>query len=110
MNNPQLPDMEAASSELSKNNKLMASAVDHLLTEIDSLLEASKNEDWEQVESIGKDIAETSEKAGFPGLKEPAHCVIDDAHQPNNEHQIKKSVLRLVSRSGAPSKELEQPR
>lgn len=110
MNNPQLPDMEATSSELSKNNKLMASAVDHLLSEIDSLLEASKNEDWEQVESISQDIVQSSEKAGFPGLQEPAHCVIDEAHEPNNEHKIKKSVLRLVGRSGAPSHKLQNPK
>lgn len=109
MDNPQLPDMEAATSELSKNNRLMASAVDHLLSEIDSLLEASKAEDWEQVETIGKQIAESSERSGFPGLSDPAHRVIDEAHQPNNEHNIKKSVLRLVGRSGAPSHQLRKP-
>ena len=74
--------------------------LDNLPARMDQLVEAALQENWGEVLRVSELLAEAGRNHDLPQLAEYANRVQNEASKPNNELEIKRSIVRLISACG----------
>jgi len=94
---PNLADMAA---RMANNHARATKAIDSLTEQVDQMIRATGEENWEDVERLGHQLAESSRNEGYRGISALAQHVADEAHRPDNTLATKRSVIRLIGLHG----------
>jgi hypothetical protein len=78
----------------------VAKSIDVLAAGIDELVAAAAQRDWHAVGRISHELAEDSRSQGYRGVTALAERVREEAHKPDNDIAVRRSLIRLVGTYG----------
>jgi hypothetical protein len=99
-----LPDLSKLNQNLAQDNARVGNFVDNLMERIDSLLEATESENWDEVERQSNYLSSSGLAYGFAEIAKSAQRVCEALEDRNNPTEIRRSMIRLVGRCGAARK------
>ena len=94
------PDIATMSETMAANHARVAESIENLAARIDGLVEAAAAEDWHAVGQLSRELAENSRSLGFRAVAALAQRVDAEAHKPNNDVAVKRSLVRLIGTYG----------
>ena len=77
-----------------------AKSIDVLAAGVDRLVAAASQRDWHAVAQISHELAKDSRSRGFRGVTALAERVHQEAHKPDNDIAVKRSLIRLICTCG----------
>ena len=95
---PPLPNLSSLSRKLAEANLRIDRVIENLPGALDHLIQAADRKEWAEVSRLSDVLAKSCQDQGVP-LDESAQQVVDSAAE-QSEHQIKRSLLRLIGDSG----------
>jgi len=95
-----LPTMAEITRQLASDNERVQSFVNGMPQHIDQLVEAAKAEEWQEVKRVSDYISRSTKLYGYPEVAERADRVTQAMNTPENELEVKRSVLKLISEYG----------
>jgi HPt (histidine-containing phosphotransfer) domain-containing protein len=96
-----LPDLGRLSNQLVAHNARIGRYLETLPKHVDKLVQAMEAGDLSEVKRLSDFLASSSVMFDCPEMTEIAQSVCDAVDKPNNETEIKRSVMRLISVCGS---------
>ena len=100
MKRNQGPNIGAMSEAMAVNHAQAAKSIDVLTAGIDGLVAAAAKQDWHAVEQLSGTLAKESRSQGYRGVTAHAERVHQEAHKPDNEIAVRRSLIRLIGTYG----------
>jgi len=100
MQKEELPNLTQLASKMAANQAQVARYVDRLDGPLDELVAATLRHDWGQVQRISGQVAASGRANGYRAVSAMAQRVFDEAHRPNNDLGVKRSLIRLIGTCG----------
>ncbi len=94
------PNIATMSRTMAVHHARAAKSIDVLAAGIDGLVAAAVRRDWHAVGQISRELAEDSRSQGYRGVTALAERVHEEAHKPDNDIAVKRSLIRLVGTYG----------
>ena len=94
------PDIATMSETMAANHSRVAKSIDMLAAGIDGLVEAAAAENWHAVGQLSRELAEDSRSLGYRAVAALAQRVDAEAHKPDNDLGVKRSLVRLIGTYG----------
>jgi len=94
------PDIAQMAATMAVNQAKVARYVDTLASSVDELVAATLRHDWSEVQRVSEELAENGRANGYRAVSAMAQRVFDEAHLPNNEVGVKRSLIRLIGTCG----------
>ncbi len=91
------PDLGRLSNQLVADNARIGRYMESLPKHVDKLMQATEAGDWNEVKRLSDFLASSSVMFDCPEMTAIAQSVCEAVDKPNNEIEIKRSVLRLIS-------------
>ncbi len=104
MNASSLPDTARMASTMAANLARTMTAIDQISLEIDRLVLAAADGDWEKVALLSESLARDSREARYRGISTRAQAVCREARKPDNAHGIRRGLIRLIGIYGRTTK------
>ena len=100
MNQERRPNIAKMSQTMAVHQVRAAKSIDVLASSIDGLVAAAAELDWHTVGKISRELAEDSRSHGYRGVTALAERVHEEAHKPDNDIGVKRSLIRLIGTYG----------
>ena len=101
MSTQSLPDLSPSARAMAANQSIIEQSIKAFLTQrSDELAAAAGREDWNEVQKISLQLAEESRAQGYRGISARAQRVHDQTHRPDNQQEVKRSLIRLIGTCG----------
>ena len=94
------PDVAHSVSEMATNAARVCRSADMLAGRIDEMVAAVSQEQWQVVQELSRQLAESSRSLGYRAVSALAQRVCDESGKPDNKLGIKRSLLRLIGAHG----------
>ena len=94
------PNIATMSRTMAAQHSRAAKSIDVLAAGIDGLVAAVSQRDWHAVEQISRELAEDSRSQGYRGVTALAERVHEEAHKPDNDIAVRRSLIRLIGNYG----------
>lgn len=94
------PDVAQLATRLASDQARVAEYVDTLVNRLDELVAATGRADYHEVRRISGEIADAGRASGHRAISALAQRVCDEAHQPENDLAVKRSLIRLIGTCG----------
>ncbi len=94
------PDIATMSRTMAANHERVVESIDIMASAIDGLVEAAAAKDWQAVGQLSRALAEGSRSLGFRAVAALAQRVDVEAHKPDNDIAVKRSLVRLIGTYG----------
>lgn len=105
-----LPDLGRLSHSLATDTVRIGRYLESLPKHVDKLVQATEAGDWNEVKRLSDFLASSSAMFDCPEMTAVAQSVCEAVEKPNNETEIKRSVMRLIGMCGAIRRPMaEQP-
>jgi hypothetical protein len=100
MTAPTLPNLSEMSAQLANDNARVNNFLDGLTEEVDELVDAAMQENWDKVEKISNNMASSSDAHGYPKIATAARHLQTVLQHPEDMQEIKRSVYQLIKLYG----------
>jgi hypothetical protein len=100
MTAPSLPNLSGINAQLANDNARISNFLDGLTEEVDELVDAAMQENWDRVEQISSDMASTSDAHGYRKIATAARHLQTVLQHPEDMQEIKRSVYSLIKLYG----------
>jgi hypothetical protein len=100
MTAPSLPNLSRINEQLATDNARISNFLDGLTEEVDELVDAAMQENWDRVEQISSDMASSSDAHGYPKIATAARHLQTVLQHPEDMQEIKRSVYSLIKLYG----------
>ena len=94
------PSIASMSRTMAADHARVAKSIDVLAASIDGLVAAAAERDWHAVGRISRELAEDSRSQGYRGVTALAERVHEEAHKPDNDIAVRRSLIRLIGTYG----------
>jgi hypothetical protein len=93
-------DAAHSTATLAQNLQKINQFADTMLDQLDKMVDAANQGQWDRVARTGELLALTSRAAGFRGVSALASAVKTEASKPYNDVEAKRSLIRLIGMCG----------
>ena len=100
MDRKRRPSIATMSRNMAAYHARAAKSIEILATSVDGLVAAAAERDWQTVGQIAGELAKDSRSQGYRGVTALAKRVHEEAHKPDNDIAVKRSLIRLVGTYG----------
>jgi len=94
------PDVKTAADRMAANHARLCAYADSLSETIDTLVKATRQENWSEVQRLSGQLADRSRAEGYRAVSALAQRVFDEAHPPARPQSLKRSLIRLIGTWG----------
>ena len=95
-----LPNIKSMTGALAADNSRVNRFVDGLLAQVDGLIDAAKIKDWNELGRISMVLSLGAKAYGYQQLHESAERLTKAVREPENELEIKRSLMKVIGNCG----------
>jgi len=94
------PDLGQMANQMASNQAKVSQLIEELNDSLDGLVAATARKDWTKVRQLSSDLADGGRKNGYRSISALAQRVCDESDRPDNEVEVKRSLIRLIGTCG----------
>jgi len=90
------PDIGQMTARMAANQAKVSKLIEQLDKSLDDLVAATVRRDWTAVRQLSGDLADGGRKNGYRSISALAQRVCEESERPDNEIEVKRSMIRLI--------------